>query len=106
MSAAIFNQGLFHAFSVGPFDGTLYELWGNPPTNSNPIPGTEPSPAGYTRGRFDPEAALDIARIVYDPANPYFSAYFVTGRGLDQHGDQMHDPVIALWDGSGWTVFP
>ena len=30
MSAAIFNQGLFHAFSVGPFDGTLYELSGQP----------------------------------------------------------------------------
>jgi hypothetical protein len=94
MPAALFNQGVYHAFTVGN-DGTLYERWGNPPTNTNPIPGTN--------GRFVPgtDYDLDIARIVDDPGNPYFSAYFVSGRA-----NGLNDAVMALWSGDHWEVYP
>jgi hypothetical protein len=105
MSAAIFNQGFFHAFAVGPYPSnppgpitpahTLYEHWGNPsdgvPFTTNAIPGTE--------GLFDPLVALDIARIVDDPGNPLYAAYFVTGRIPGNN-----NPIIALWTGDHWEV--
>lgn len=88
---AIFNQGFFHGFAVGP-DGTLYERWGNPPGERAVIPGTE--------GAFKPNAPLsNPARIVYDPENLYYPAYFFSGPAA---ADGF--PIIVLWTGDHWEV--
>lgn len=85
MSASIFNQGVFHGFAVNT-SGQLIERWGNPPVNLNAI-----------ADGFLPNTPVSVARIVYDPDNGFYPAYFVSG--LARSGS---DVIIWLWTGQGW----
>ena len=98
MSASIFNQNLYHSFVVGDtgndgdgLNGSLIELYGNPPDTWNVVPGTE--------GKFKPGTTLSIARINYDPSNMFYPAYFLTG--LHKNGYAV---ITAIWTSQRWDV--
>ena len=92
MSASIFNQGAYHSFVVGD-NGNLIERYGNPPVLLNENVGT------YA-GILKPGSEVSVGRIVYDPDNPFYPAYFVTG--LARNG---LDSVTFVWTGNEWRVY-
>lgn len=91
-TVSIFAEGMFMAFTVGS-DGTLCQRVGNPPEGFVYV-----TPAGV----FDPDSALSIGRIVYDPANAFYRAFWVAGKSYKDSAL----PVIALYDPTnGWRIY-
>lgn len=88
----IFYRGMYMAFVVGT-DGTLCQRLGSPPKSF----------LYATRaGVFDPESALSIERVNYDPANGFYDAIFVTGRAMSN----PNDPVVVTFDmTNGWKIY-
>lgn len=89
MAVSIFNQGLFHSFVVGD-DGKLRERYGNPPPDG-------PSPV-LAEG-LKPNSPVAVGRVVYDPNNPFYVAYFLTALA-----DDGVTPVTLVWTGDHWET--